>query len=139
MKSTGELLDVLKSEDCYEEVYKKTTDFFELTLSEYLMQLVEEKQLKRAAIIAKSGIERTYAYQIFSGKKVPSRDKLVSLAFGMELAFKEVQELLKVNGYAQLYPKNKRDSIIIFALKKGHSIVKLNEALFSMGEEVISL
>ena len=138
MKSTGELLDILKSEDCYEEVYKKTTDFFELTLSEYLMQLVEEKQLKRAAIIAKSGIERTYAYQIFSGKKFPSRDKILALAFGMELTFEEAQKLLKINGYAQLYPKNKRDSMIIFALEKGRSIVKLNEVLFSMGEDVVS-
>jgi len=137
MKSTGELLDVLKKEDSYEEIIEKTTDFFELTLSEYLLQLIDEKQLKKATVIAKSGVERTYAYQIFSGKKFPSRDKLLSLAFGMELTFEEVQKLLKVNGYAQLYPKNKRDSIIIFALDKGHSIVKLNEIIFSLGEDMI--
>jgi len=138
MKSTGELLDVLKKEDSYEEIIEKTTDFFELTLSEYLRQLMDEKQLKKATVIAKSGVERTYAYQIFSGKKFPSRDKLLSLAFGMELTFEEVQKLLKVNGYAQLYPKNKRDSIIIFALDKGHNLVKLNEIIFSLGEDMLS-
>ena len=102
-----------------------------------MSELIEVKKLKKPSIISKSGLERSYAYQIFAGKKIPSRDKLLVLAFGMKLTFDEVQQLLKVNGYAQLYPKNKRDSIIIFALYKDQSILELNENLLAMDEMVI--
>lgn len=138
MKSTGDLLDVLKKKDSYEEIIEAEPDFFDLTLAEYLAQLIDEKKLKKAVIIAESGLERTYAYQIFSGKKLPKRDKLLALAFGMQLTYEETQTLLKVNEYAQLYPKNRRDSMIIFALNKGQSIFELNETLFSMGEHTIT-
>jgi len=137
MKTT-ELLNLLKSKDSYKEIIDNPRiSFSNTTLAEYLSELIEVKKLKKTSIISKSGLERSYAYQIFAGKKIPSREKLLVLAFGMKLTFDEVQQLLKVNGYAQLYPKNKRDSIIIFALYKDQSILELNENLLAMGEMVI--
>ena len=138
MKTT-ELLDILKTKDYYEEVMNEVqTSLSNMTLAEYLKKLIENKNLKKTDIISQSGIERSYAYQIFSGKKIPLRDKLLLLAFGMKLTFEEVQDLLRVNGYAQLYPKNKRDNIIIFALYKGQSILELNENLMTLGEIFIA-
>jgi len=137
MKSTGELMDLLKSGSSYKDVISTFPEFIDLTLSEYLQYIIAEKELKKSEVIARSGIERTYAYQIFRGEKVPSRNKLLALSFGMNLTLEEVQTLLMVNGYAQLYAKNKRDSAIIFALSKGQNIIELNENLFSMGESVI--
>ena len=137
MEKTSLLLEVLQKKNNYEEVAEVTTAFTNTTLSEYLNELVDIKNLKKSEIILQSGLERTYAYQIFSGKKTPARDKLLALIIGMKLTFDEAQQLLKVNGYAQLYPKNKRDNIIIFALYRGQSMLELNDNLFSMGEEVI--
>ena len=135
---TKELLDILKMKDNYQEVIDETQTFFSsVTLSECLNDLIELKSLKKADAIFQSRLERSYAYQIFSGKKMPSRDKLLALAFGMGLTFEEVQDLLKVNGYAQLYPKNNRDNIIIFALCKRQSILELNENLLILGEAAI--
>jgi len=137
MKTTTELLKILKTKDNYEEVIETQPTFIESTLSEYLEDLIERKNLKKVDVICKSGFERSYAYQIFSGKKIPSRDKLLTLAFGMKLTFEEVQDLLRENGYAELYPKNKRDNIIIFALYKGQSVLELNESLLMMNEELL--
>ena len=137
MEKTSLLLEVLQSKNSYEEVVDADPSFINATLSEYLHELIEAKDLKKAEVILLSGLERTYAYQIFSGKKTPARDKLLALAIGMKLTFDEVQHLLKVNGYAQLYPKHKRDNVIIFAFYKGQSMWELNDNLFTMGEEVI--
>ena len=136
MKTTV-LLDVLKSKDSYKEIVNTPAMFITSTLSEYLSNLIDLKGLKKSDVIARAGLERSYSYQILSGKKEPSRDKLLLLAFGMELTFQEVQDLLKVNGYAMLYPKNRRDSLITFALYKGQSIFELNENLLTMNEEII--
>lgn len=137
MKTTTELLNVLKAKATYEEVIDARPMFIDSTLSEYLNALIESKNLKKVDVIFQSGLERSYAYQIFSGKKIPSRDKLLILAFGMKLTFEEVQALLKANGYAELYPKNKRDNIVIFALCKGQSMMELNENLLMMNEALI--
>ena len=137
MEKTSLLLDVLQTKKCYKEVVESEPTFNNLTLSDCLNELIETKDLKKAEVILQSGLERTYAYQIFSGKKTPARDKLLALAIGMRLTFDEVQNLLKVNGYAQLYPKNKRDNIIIFAFYKGQNMWELNDNLLTMDEEII--
>jgi len=137
MKTTTELLDILKMKNNYQEFFDEV-DFSNVTLSEYLHKLIKTKSLRKTEVISQSGLERSYAYQIFAGRKVPSRDKLILLAFGMRLNFEEVQGLLKVNGYAQLYSKNRRDNIIIFALYKGQSILELNENLLALGEAIIA-
>jgi len=137
MEKTSLLLEVLQTKNNYDEVVDSAPVFISSTLSECLNELVETKGLKKAEVILNSGLERTYAYQIFSGKKTPARDKLLALAIGMNLTFDEVQNLLKVNGYAQLYPKHKRDNIIIFAFYKGQNMLELNDNLFAMGEEII--
>ena len=82
-------------------------------------------------------MDRTYAYQIFSGRRKPARDKLLALGFGMGLALEEMQKLLKVSEYPVLYAKNKRDSILLFCLDKGVSLIETNELLYEMGENVI--
>ena len=137
MEKTSLLLEVLQKKSNYEEVVDSDPPFMNSTLSEYLNELIETKELKKAEVILQSGLERTYAYQIFSGKKTPARDKLLALSIGMRLTFDEVQNLLKVNGYAQLYPKNKRDNIIIFAFYKGQKMWELNDNLLTMDEEII--
>ena len=136
--TTKELLDIIKMKDNYQEIIDETHSFFSnVTLAEYLNELIRIKSLKKADVIFQSRLERSYAYQIFSGKKMPSRNKLLALAFGMRLTFEDVQDLLKINGYAQLYPKNSRDHLIIFALYKGLDIIELNENLLLIGEAAV--
>ena len=50
---------------------------------------------------------------------------------------KETQELLKQCGLAQLYPKDKRDAIIIYGLVNGASLFDVNDKLFSEEEELL--
>lgn len=108
------------------------------TLHERLRAITEEKGLSRAAVIGESGLNEIYAYQIFAGKRVPSRDKLLCLCFALALTAEEVQPLLRDCGYVPLYVKKRRDSIILFALLKRLSLSQVNELLYEEGEALLS-
>ncbi len=82
-----------------------------------LKELCIEKNVSCAQVIRSCGIDRTYGYQLFSGVRQPSRDKVLQLAFGFPLSVEETQELLRIAGKSPLYPKIKRDAAILFCLR----------------------
>lgn len=137
MKKTDELLKILNdSHDIDGVLQDHEEEFIQVSVSEYLTALIEQKNLVKSEIIKRSGIDRVYGYQILNGTRTPSRDKLIQLAFGMQLGFRETQRLLAYNGFAQLYAKNRRDSIIIFAIKEKKTVIELN-ILLDKNEEKI--
>lgn len=101
------------------------------TLYEHLNMLLMQKNLRVSDVVEPSGIEKPYVYQIFSGKKKPSRDKLIAIAFGMGLSVDETDTLLKVAHYKELYVKDKRDLIIKFCILQGFDINGTNELLYT--------
>ena len=78
-----------------------------------------------------------YLHQVFAGRRNPSRDRLIGLCFGLSATLEETQELLKQCGLAQLYPKVRRDAIIIYGLVNGVSLFDVNDKLFSEKEETL--
>lgn len=112
---------------------KNKKHMIDQSLSEHLMLLLKQKKLKRAKVIENSGMDKAYVYQIFKGEKKPSRDKLIAIAFGMELNEEETQRLLKLAGYSELYPRIARDALILFAIQRGMDIWTTDEALDQNG------
>lgn len=107
------------------------------TLSEMLDRIMQEKKLKKSQVIKNAELSEVYAYQIFSGLRVPERKKLLCLAVGMSLNLEETQTLLKCAGYSPLYVKLPFDSIILYGLCKNLSVVQINELLFEHGLETL--
>ena len=119
----------------YEKNYRRTSEYIKtLPLHTYLNDIFAEKEISPSQCIRNSGLDRTYCYQIFSGRKLPSRDKVLALCFGLSLDVEDTQLLLKST---QLYPRNERDSIIIFALQRNASILEANELLLDLGYEIL--
>ena len=104
-----------------------------MNLSEYLMTLLRQKKLKRADVIRDSHLEHAYVYQIFDGKKKPSRDKLIAIAFGLHLNVEETQRMLKLGGCSELYARVGRDAVILFAVSREMSIGETDELLDANG------
>lgn len=100
------------------------------TLPEHLKNLLAQKGVSRADVVRDSMLNRTYVYQIFDGSKMPSRDKLIAIAFGLHLSDEETQKMLKLSGYRKLYARDDRDAILLFALHRGKSIFEANDLLF---------
>ena len=78
-----------------------------------------------------------YGQQIFAGTKTPSRDKLLAIAFGMNLNFEETDTLLKQQGYARLYPRKERDAVIIYGLLHKLSLLDTNTLLYENDMETL--
>ena len=59
------------------------------SLAEYLQQLLDEKGLERSKVVREAGLNDTFGYQIFKGTRKASRDKVLQLAFAMQLGLRE--------------------------------------------------
>lgn len=138
-KTTDELLNEIQSSREIEKYLEKNSgEFAEKPLHEFICDIIKKKGIKKSEVVARSGMNRIYAYQILAGKRTPSRDKLIAMGFGLQLPLEEMNKLLRYAGYAPLYARNKRDSIIIFALTSGESIFITNNMLFDNGFEILT-
>ena len=68
---------------------------------------------------------------------MPSRDKLIALAFGLQLTAEETQTMLKLSGYGELYVRDIRDAIILYALQRNKNIFETNELLYQRGFHIL--
>ncbi len=95
----------------------------------YLNMLCAEKGQIPERVILQADIERSYGHQLFNGTRKPSRDKVIQLAFGLGLDVAECQALLRVAGKSPLYPRLRRDAVLIFCLSHGISVLEAQELL----------
>ena len=139
-KSTTQLLKELENFNTFEEYENANRDsMINKNLSEYLTDLLNERKLTKAEVIRKAELSDGYAYQIISGlKTAPKRDKLICLSIGMGLSVNETNSVLKIAGLSPLYPKIKRDSIIIINMNNNKSVVEINESLYNEGEDTLN-
>ena len=116
------------------------TDAYHITsrsAAEYLNCLLDKKGLKRASVIKAAGLNETFGYQIFKGERQGSRNKMLQLAFAMQLSLTEANRLLQAARVNELYPKDRRDAIIIFCLDKGYTLREAECELYRFGEATI--
>jgi len=137
-KTTDELKHEIKeavSIDAY--LTRNEAHLLRRSVAEHLMALLAEKGITRADVVRGSLLDRAYVYQIFSGQRTPSRDKLIAMAFGLGLSEDETQKLLKLSGNRELYAKDKRDALMLFALQRGCSILETNDMLYEHGQSIL--
>ncbi len=122
--------DEIKQTSNIDNFLKKNKKYMvKQSLREHLDTLLIQKNITIAEVARGSQIDRSYVYQIFSGDKKPSRDKLIAIAFGMRLSADETQQMLKLSGNRELYVRDERDALILFALQQKNDIFKANELL----------
>ena len=107
------------------------------TLAGFLGHMLEKKHLKRSRVVRMADLNETFGYQIFTGARNPSRDKVLQIAFAMALTLRETNRALRAAGTSSLNPKFRRDAIIIFCIGQGCSLQKVNEELYRLGEETV--
>ncbi len=137
-EATTKLLDEIRdSTNVYEYITKYDTDFPALSYQNYIELVLEKKEIKKSLMVKRSGMQRNYAYQLLSGKRNPSRDKIIRFCYGLELDLAEAQKLLNLASFNPLYPKSKRDSIIIFSLCNHYTLDETMDLLSAHGEEFL--
>ena len=129
--------ELMDSPDLTLFLFQNQEQFVNKSVSELLNHLFEEKNISKAALAKKAGMSEIYLHQIFAGRRNPSRNRLLCLCYGLEASVEETQELLKLCGMAQLYPKLKRDAIIYYGLLHKLRLFEINDKLFDENEETL--
>lgn len=125
--------NLLNAANFEEFLAKNQENMLTATLSEYLSWQLYQKDLRVADVIRDSGLTKSYVHQIFNGEKKPSRDKLISIAFGLHLSADETQRMLKLGGCSELYPRVARDAAILFSIQHGMDIWETDKLLHDNG------
>ncbi len=89
-------------------------------------------------MIRKTGISKSYFYQILNNERSPSRDAVINIAISLNCDLSETNFLLKVSEKQELYAKSKRDSVIIYSIAHEYSLAETNELLSENEEQLLS-
>lgn len=130
---TEDLLKRLLAAPC-PEAYLAQGETLDRGLPDYLSELIDRRGMRRADVVRGSGVAGTVVYDVFSGKSRPGRDHAIMLAFGLRCGLREAQRLLRLAGVAELWPKVRRDAVIIWCIQQGMTRAECDDELFRLGE-----
>lgn len=137
-KDTSEIVKELGLCPDFQTFYNENKEYMvSANLAQLLAELLEQKGLRKSQVIKNAEFSEVYGYQIFSGLRVPERKKLLCLAVSMKLNIDETQQLLKCGGYPPLYVKKPFDSVVLYGLCKGLTVVEINELLYKYELETL--
>ena len=139
MQKTTEMLmnELITIDEMESFVSDNNEEILDLSLSDYLNELLAKYDFKQSDIFKRAGITTNYGYELFNGdKKKPSRDILIRLCIGFPLTIKEAQTVLRCGKVRQLYPRDERDAYVLFSLNKGYNLDQLNELLYDQNLEL---
>lgn len=137
-KSTSDLRHELMEQPNLDAYIRENVPYFsEKSVSELLTTLRAAHNISKAALARRAGMSEVYLHQVFSGRRKPSRDRLLCICIGLEASLEETQQLLKEAAYAQIYPKIKREAIICHGLLHHTGLDEINDTLFSENEKTL--
>ena len=131
-----ELLDELMSASSVGD-YLEGHRFSERALSDYLQELLADRELVQPTIVHEAQLNPTFGYQVFMGKRGAGRDTVLRIAFAMRLTPRETNRALQAARANALYPKNRRDAILIYCLEHETGLMGANAALYEFGEDLL--
>ncbi len=105
-------------------------------LCAYLNQILHKKNEKSVrSAIDKLLLDVSYGYQIFNGNRKPTRNILLRFALIYHLDLTQTQRLLNLGQKSMLYPRNRFDAAVIYAIEHGYDFEQTEDLLQEIGEK----
>lgn len=104
------------------------------TLGKHLQYLVDSKNIKKdSEVYFKADISKEYWNKLLNDKyDKPSKNKLIRIAFALNLNCSEVHDLLEVAGYS--FKPNHQDCAIKWFFEKNiYDLIEIDDLLTSLG------
>ena len=94
---------------------------------------------KKTKVFEKACIKKFVGFGFLNkdNPRKPSRNNILAMLIVMNCNLDETQTALKIAKYAPLYPKDERDSIIIFGIENSYSINDNEQDLYEHGFECV--
>ena len=140
MNTTNDLMDILKDTRTNENLDMYLVDiekYKDMNYQDYFENIRKNHDVPKKEIAHTSGISRTYCYQILNGTRKPGRDNAIALCLSAHFTLPETIRFLEILQLGILYPKDIRDSIIIYSINRGLSVQETNELLYSKKEATL--
>lgn len=139
LKSTTDLLEQLASDNCSIDEYleENQDDMIIVEAKDFWESAIARCGMSKCNIINKADFNYCYFYDIVNGRKIASRDKVIRLILSMRLTTEDCQEALRVSGRSALYPRVRRDALLIYGIENHYSIDQVNQLLLSKDEEIL--
>ena len=133
-KRTEDLVnEIVESSNISQYMLSNTEEFLDVPLHVHLKKLLVDAGLNVSQVADSSG-KGEYIYQVFRGIKNPGRDIILSIALGMNLTLDKTAYLLRIARMPSLDARNRRDSVIMFALNRNLSVPDTNDILYQFDE-----
>lgn len=134
-RSTGELTRLIEGSSGFTQTLEEIApELDEKTFSQRLRELMDRRGVKAAELAELSLMSRSFVYQLCSGEREPGRDVVLRLALLLRAGIQETQRLLRAAGRGALYPRVRRDAIVLYALKEEMEVFAADELLAGCGE-----
>ena len=108
--------------------------FTDRKLKGLLEKLYARCGFSKATLARLANMSEVYVYQVFAGRRHPTRDRLLALCIGMGATLEETQSILRQAAWGELYPRLERDAIIAHGIVHGIPLEAINNNLASQGE-----
>ncbi len=137
-RSTDEMKTQLAQANGLKQFLEENMDSFaESDFPNLLKDKLAEKKISKAQLAKASGMSDVYLYQLLSGRRSPSRNRLICICIGLSLTVDETQDLLFRAGTGPLYAKNKWDAIILYGISHRLDLFAINDLLFEENENTL--
>ena len=129
-KNTQDLVnEIATTKNISQYMDSNQEEFIDIPLHVQLKKLLADTGVSVSRNVEKS-CRGDYVYQVFRGIKTPGRDVLLCIALAMELPPEETNHLLRIAHMSLLDIRNRRDSIILFALNRALTVPDTNDILY---------
>ena len=109
--------------------------FTDRKLKGLLEKLYARCGFPKATLARLANMSEVYVYQVFAGRRHPTRDRLLALCVGLGATLDETQVILRQAAWGELYPRIDRDASIANGIVDGASLNEINNSLCARGEE----
>ncbi len=135
-KKTDELFHNLKAGNNLEQYFAANEEeLLQCTFGDYLYHLLDRKKITATQAAQRSLLSKSQVYNILNNKTNSSRAFVIQLSFGIRATLEQTQQMLRLSENQLLYPRVKRDAILIFALNNRLSPEDTHELLIKRGME----
>lgn len=130
MKNTRELLTSIRRMSSPDSL--QSDDYKDIDFPTYINGIMKENNIKPTDLILHLNIEKSYLYQILKGRRAPGREFLIDFSIYIGLTLDDTQRLLKIGQRQPLYPRNRKDAAIIYAITHKMNLEKYKDFISTM-------
>lgn len=129
--------DILKESDSWAWDTCSLPPAITESLGDLVRRLMAKQKLSLSDISCRSGLSRDYLGDLIQGKIQPRRNKLIQIAFGLQLDVPEACLLLERGEAASLSELNRRDVVIALCLHWRIDLSNCDSMLYELGERTV--